>query len=67
MRGFVIGGSGALDHVAFTATDPSSKLLTLGAHGIRYRELDIPASRSQKVFVEDPSEVTIELNFPAAE
>lgn len=66
MRAFVIGGSGALHHAAFTATDLSSKLLTLGAHGIRDRELDIPASRHH-VFVEDPSEVTIELNFSAAE
>lgn len=66
MRAFVIDGCGAQHHAAFTATDLSSKLLTLGAHGIPYRELDILASRHQ-VFVEDPSEVTIELNFPAAE
>jgi hypothetical protein len=39
----------------------------LKRHGIAYRERTVPTLGLHQVFLEDPSSVTIELNYPAAE
>ena len=39
----------------------------LKRHDIAYRERTVPSLGIHQVFFEDPSSVTIELNFPAAE
>jgi len=39
----------------------------LATHRIRYRERTVPDLGIHQVFFEDPSEVTIELNYPAEE
>lgn len=60
-------GSGAVDHVAFLATDLGQIRLNLQAERVTYRERTVPDLGLHQVFFEDPSGVTIELNFPAAE
>jgi catechol 2,3-dioxygenase-like lactoylglutathione lyase family enzyme len=60
-------GSGAVDHLAFLATDLPGMQRRLQKAGLAYRERTVPGLGLHQVFVEDPSGVTIELNFPAAE
>ncbi len=40
---------------------------TLRAEGISWRDRTVPSLGLHQVFIEDPSGVTIELNYPAAE
>lgn len=60
-------GSAAVDHLAFLATDLGAMRRTLAEEGLDFRERTVPGLGLHQVFVEDPSGVTIELNFPAAE
>lgn len=60
-------GSAAVDHLAFLATDLVDMYRRLNAAGLEFRERTVPSLGLHQVFVEDPSGVTIELNFPAAE
>lgn len=60
-------GSAAVDHVAFLATDLPDMHQRLGRAGVEYRERTVPSIGLHQVFVEDPSGITIELNFPADE
>lgn len=60
-------GSAAVDHLAFLATDLKTMRRTLSGEGIAFRERTVPDLGLHQVFLEDPSGVTIELNFPAAE
>ena len=60
-------GSGAVDHLAFLATDVRGLHRRLETAGLPYRERTVPSLGLHQVFVEDPSGVTIELNFPAEE
>ncbi len=60
-------GSAALDHLAFLATDLAGMRARIAGAGLPYRERTVPDLGLHQVFVEDPSGVTIELNFPAAE
>ena len=60
-------GGGAVDHIAFTATDLPDMYRRLKATNLPYRERTVPALGLHQVFLEDPSGVTIELNFPSNE
>lgn len=60
-------GSGSVDHMAFTATGQVDMRDRLRRHQISFRERTVPALGLHQVFLEDPSGVTIELNYPAAE
>jgi len=60
-------GSGAVDHLAFLATDLAQMREALGREKIPFRERTVPDLGLHQVFLEDPSGVTIELNFPASE
>ena len=60
-------GSSTVDHIAFLATDRVALVARCGAHGIAIRERTIPALGLHQVFMEDPSGVTIELNYAARE
>jgi catechol 2,3-dioxygenase-like lactoylglutathione lyase family enzyme len=62
-----LSGSGAVDHLAFLATDLRGMRATLERAALAYRERTVPKIGLHQVFVEDPSGVTIELNFPGAE
>lgn len=60
-------GTGTLDHIAFLATGVEQMWATLRAEGISWRDRTVPSLGLHQVFIEDPSGVTIELNYPAAE
>jgi catechol 2,3-dioxygenase-like lactoylglutathione lyase family enzyme len=60
-------GSAAVDHLAFLAKDLAQMRATLGREKIPFRERTVPDLGLHQVFLEDPSGVTIELNFPASE
>ena len=60
-------GTGAVDHIAFFSTGLAPTLARLREHGVPFRERTVPLLELHQVFVEDPSGVVIELNFPAAE
>jgi len=60
-------GSGAVDHVAFLATDLPDMHRRLKAAGLTYRERTVPSLGLHQVFVDEPSGLTVEINFPASE
>jgi len=60
-------GTGTVDHMAFTATGLDDMRARLTRHGVAFRERTVPALGIHQVFFEDPSGVTLELNYPAAE
>lgn len=62
-----LNGTGTVDHMAFAATGLADMLARLARHGIACRERSVPLLGLHQVFFEDPSGVTIELNFPGAE
>ena len=60
-------GSGAVDHIAFRALGFRSMRARLEQLAVAFRERQVPALGLRQIFVEDPSGITIELNFPAVE
>jgi len=60
-------GSAAIDHLAFLATDLPDMRRRLRQAGLAFRERTVPSIGLHQLFVEDPSGVTIELNYPAEE
>ena len=60
-------GTGTVDHMAFGATGLTDMRERLARHDVAYREHTVPTLGLHQVFFEDPSGVTIELNYPAAE
>ncbi|MDP1674012.1 MAG: VOC family protein [Burkholderiales bacterium] len=60
-------GTGTVDHMAFTATGLGDMRRRLQQGDVAFRERTVPALSIHQVFFEDPSGVTIELNYPAAE
>lgn len=62
-----LNGTGTVDHMAFAATGLAEMQARLKQHGVAFRERTVPSLNLHQVFFEDPSGVTIELNYPAAE
>jgi catechol 2,3-dioxygenase-like lactoylglutathione lyase family enzyme len=62
-----LNGTGTVDHMAFTATNVADMRTRLDRHKVPYRERTVPSLAIHQMFFEDPSQVTIELNFPAEE
>jgi catechol 2,3-dioxygenase-like lactoylglutathione lyase family enzyme len=60
-------GTGTIDHVAFLATGLGEMRTRLQSMGIEFKERTVPALGLYQVFINDPSDVTIELNYPAEE
>lgn len=58
----LVGGA-AVDHLAFRASDAPKLIKHLKAKKIEYRERDIPELNLFQLFLEDPNEVTVELNY----
>ena len=56
-------GSGAFDHIAFRANDPSVLIERLKKTNYEYREQQVPNMNLFQIFVEDPNGITIELNY----
>lgn len=60
-------GSGALDHIALMATGLSQMLAHLKQLGVPCRERSVPVLGLHQLFLDDPSGLVIELNYPASE
>ncbi|MBP7063843.1 VOC family protein [Ferrovibrio sp.] len=60
-------GTGTVDHIAFTATGLAEMRRNLAQRKLEVRERTVPSLGLHQVFLTDPSGVTIELNYPAAE
>jgi catechol 2,3-dioxygenase-like lactoylglutathione lyase family enzyme len=60
-------GTGTVDHIAFQAADVNDLRARLKKHKVASRERAVPSLGILQVFLEDPSGVTIELNYPASE
>lgn len=60
-------GTGTVDHIAFFATGRADMLARLKSQGVAFREREVPTLGLHQIFLEDPSQVTIELNYPAQE
>ena len=60
-------GSGAFDHIAFRANDPSILIERLKKTDYAYRERQVPNMNLFQIFVEDPNGITIELNYRGEE
>lgn len=60
-------GSGAVDHIAFFATGLETMLSHLKTVGVPCRERTVPSIGLHQLFLDDPSGIVIELNYPEAE
>ncbi|MBX3663827.1 MAG: VOC family protein [Burkholderiales bacterium] len=60
-------GTGTVDHMAFTATGLADMRARLARNKVAFRERTVPSLGIHQLFFEDPSGVTLELNYPAAE
>ncbi|MEO8441555.1 MAG: VOC family protein [Betaproteobacteria bacterium] len=58
------GGTGTFDHIAFAATDVAGMLAHLKKQAVPFRERMVPDLNLHQVFLDDPSGVVIELNYP---
>ena len=63
IRAEALQGSGAFDHIAFRANDPSVLIDRLNKTDYTYRERQVPNMNLFQIFVEDPNGITIELNY----
>ena len=60
-------GSGALDHIALSATGLAAMLAHLQRLAVPYRERSVPVLGLHQLFLDDPSGLVLELNYPATE
>lgn len=60
------GGTGTIDHIAFTATDIAEMRARLTAASVEFREREVPRMALRQIFVVDPNGVTLELNYADA-
>jgi catechol 2,3-dioxygenase-like lactoylglutathione lyase family enzyme len=57
-------GTGMIDHVAFLCSDIDGVRRSIEGAGLAFRERQVPAMDLKQIFVNDPSGVVVELNFP---
>ena len=60
-------GSGAVDHIAFFSEGLIAMMDRVAALGATARHRTVPSIGLHQMFLDDPSGVVIELNYPAAE
>ncbi len=60
-------GSGAIDHIAFRCSGLREMLAHLKAQAVPFRERQVDDQGLYQLFLMDPNDIKIELNFPAAE
>ena len=56
-------GSGSVDHIAFLARDPQEVRSRIQAHDVEMHFRSFPDAKLFQIFLKDPDDVTIELNF----
>ncbi len=60
-------GSGVVDHVAFLADDPAGVQKRIKQTGNKMHFRNFPDAKLYQIFLKDPDDVTIELNFLGVE
>lgn len=60
-----IDGSGSIDHLAFSASEPEELKKTLKDCNVQYRENEVPNLGLLQIFAEDPNDITVEINYYA--
>lgn len=60
-------GSGAVDHLAFSAEGLPGMQARLQRAGVVAREREVPGVGLFQLFLDDPNGITVELNYPLAE
>jgi catechol 2,3-dioxygenase-like lactoylglutathione lyase family enzyme len=60
-------GSGSVDHIAFLADDPQGVQSRIKKSGSKMHFRSFPESKLYQIFLKDPDDVTIELNFLGVE
>ena len=58
-----LDGSGSIDHLAFSATDPDNLKKNLNKRNVKYRENEVPGLGLLQIFAEDPNNITVEINY----
>ena len=58
-----VKGSGSVDHIAFLAQDPLAVRTRIRRHGVSMHFRSFPDAKLFQIFLKDPDEITIELNF----
>jgi catechol 2,3-dioxygenase-like lactoylglutathione lyase family enzyme len=61
------GGSGSLDHIAFSATGRDAMAERCRKADTGFFERTVPALGLHQMFIKDPNGVTLEFNYPASE
>lgn len=56
-------GSGSVDHIAFLAKDPHEVRERIRSHNVEMHFRSFPDAKLFQIFLKDPDDVTIELNF----
>jgi len=56
-------GSGSVDHIAFLAKDPNAVRSRIRKNGVEMHFRSFPDARLFQIFLKDPDDITIELNF----
>jgi catechol 2,3-dioxygenase-like lactoylglutathione lyase family enzyme len=56
-------GSGSVDHIAFLARDPEEVRKRIQKHKVQMHYRSFPDAKLFQIFLKDPDDVTIELNF----
>ena len=56
-------GSGSVDHIAFLAEKPEEVRKRIQKHGVEMHYRSFPDAKLFQIFLRDPDDVTIELNF----
>jgi catechol 2,3-dioxygenase-like lactoylglutathione lyase family enzyme len=60
-------GTGTFDHIAFVGTDAKGMAKHFAAIKVPFRERNVPSLNLFQIFLDDPSGVVIELNYPGDE
>jgi catechol 2,3-dioxygenase-like lactoylglutathione lyase family enzyme len=58
-----LDGTGAVDHLAFRASDPDGLKKILEERNVAYREREVPNLGMLQIFAEDPNDITVEINY----
>jgi len=56
-------GSGSVDHIAFLAKEPEDVRRRIQKHRVKMHYRSFPDAKLFQIFLKDPDDVTIELNF----
>jgi catechol 2,3-dioxygenase-like lactoylglutathione lyase family enzyme len=56
-------GSGSIDHIAFLAQNPKAMYKRIHRHGVENQFRSLPGAKPFQIFLKDPDDVTVELNF----